>query len=506
MSIGAFTSTLGFSAQSQWAADEKRRRDAAVARETVYYHWHDELLALVQAELSRVSDVNLDTIPFQPLNICGRIISDLAMIYKKPARRRVGDVDPYEGIKSNINVQARAWDALARLHNTVLVRPFWWKDEERLEYRIYTPAHTEVKWREDDYTRPESVVYYTSRLSPSGMYESIAYEWTSTDARMITAEGEDVIDGLRDTSNPYGELPFVVLRLQDMGDFWGEGATELTQANVQFLAQWSLLLENAQQQGFSIPFGINTGLGRRVLSQSETGSNELRTVGIGPRKGIFVENVASEEATPSLTYITPQPLLDATGRLLDKSLSLVCWRYGLSMDRLAIIKSDAGLRNGQSGVAKALDNADLEEIREAALETYREFESELYRVTAMVLAKDGGPTLPDPKEFRIDFAELDVKRTFDEIKAEREFKLANGMATVPEFMVEDNPDLKLPDAQKKWRENMALNEELTLATGIRGALQPDDEPAREGEDADEGRDAETEGEGAPDRKGKGGLV
>jgi len=486
-----------FQLQGLAAAEEEARRERAAEMLNVYHGFREEVLELVDAELRRVSDVDIEKIPRLLVNITRRVASQIAMVYKRPARRYFTDGKDEASerlkeilVKSDIDSASRSWDALGFLFNTVLVRPvvdgFVGKIPV-VRFLTYNPAHTDVKGLDADYLKPEAVQYYTQMVSEFGAKSWHVTRWTATTAEEITTTGVTGLDGSDDTANKYGMLPFAVLRMEDMGEFWGAGADDLVDANVQFIAQLALLLENGMQQGFSIPFGVNTGLGRKVTVQSETSggvTNQQPSRGLGPRVGIFVEDVAEGEVPPSLSFVTPDPLLDPISKILNMLVGFISWRYGLSSERVASVVNAAV--DNKSGVSKQMDNADLEEIREQRLESFRRFEADLWTVLRRVLEVDGGVTFEESLVYHVDFSELDVKPSTADVVQLQQHQIANHIRTPVDFIMELNPDLDEKAAMEQFRKNKAINDELLLARSVEDALGGGDTSPREGEGGDAG--------------------
>jgi hypothetical protein len=460
-------------AQTAIATEEEQRRKLSADDEAIYFGFRKEVEALVAAELKRTTKIELNKIPWMKIDIATRLIDLMAMIYKSPAIRTAGDGQESKGAKdyqevlknSNINTAAPQWDALARLHNTVLVRPYYYADTGQVEFRIYTPAHTDVISDEIDHRKPELVRYWVDRRNGAGTYEAVAYEWTADTAIKIDGNQGVPMEGLETTANPYGILPFAVLRLREMGEFWGEGASDITSGSIQWLAQLAGLLKNGQDQSFSILLAINTGLGKVALA-SEVGT--ASTVEIGSSTVIAAEGISKEDPQPSLEYVTPDPKLDELVKILNSILKVLCWRYGISASRAVDLISGAVGVSSESGVAKSLDNADLEELRSRDLEAYRNFEKDLYKVLRVVMRVDAKIELPE--EFRIDFGELAVKQTQAEQHADHDHKVKYNLATPIDFIMEANPDLTEKEAQKIYDDNKKLNEELMASDVIRESL------------------------------------
>lgn len=488
--LSSVTSTLaqvGFAwaRQSMAAAAESTRRSAAQDLEDVYHGIEATTKALWKAELLKVTNsINPEKAPYRQLRILHRMVDQLAMSYKDPAKRTVGASaedpanDKYQELlaKSNIGQAMRQAEAMARLHNTVLIRPVWDNEAERLDYRVYTPAHTDVEPMDDDWRRPESVLVYVVTPGTWGK-RTVVHAWRKEEAVRIDHRGDGPLSGADDTANPYGDLPFAVLRLEETGEFWGPGARDLLDGQIGYQVLESALGKNAISQGFSRWLGVNLKLNRSAITAGSA-LQDSATVEWGPDKIHCRDEVQTGEVLPDLKAVTPTPAVDALTNVLNNLLRSLCWTRGLSTSRALALVS--GAVTGESGVSKAMDDADLEELRQAAQESLREAERDLYRVTRMVLATDAQIELPDEATFRVEFAEPKVKRTTQEVVADRTFRLAAGLISPAEILMEERPGLDKATAEDIVQANLQFTRDLLDLNVIRSALQSPAGPAQAG--------------------------
>jgi hypothetical protein len=111
------------------------------------------------------------------------------------------------------------------IFNTVLVQPVW--RNEKIELDIITPNFCSVDSYDDDYMNIESVM-----ISKSIEDEDKIVYWSDTEHYYLDANGnkEAVTDengksnGMK---NPYGELPFAVLRFQSLHLTSGENLSRI---------------------------------------------------------------------------------------------------------------------------------------------------------------------------------------------------------------------------------------------------------------------------------------
>lgn len=467
--------------QAKLASDQAARRLEAQKLDDLYFRRPKETRALVEAELKRLTgdDAVATKAPYRLLPVMRRLVDVVAMCYSDPPTRTAGEGtagDAYQALlkASDIEDLGPRVEAMAHVHNTVLVRPFWDDERKRMEFRVYTPSHTDVLEDPADHTRAKMVQIYVVRPGANGVDETVVYAWTPETAEKITSTGVYPMEGAEGTDNDYGELPFAVLRLEDQGEFWGSGATDLAEGQISYQALESALGKNAVAQGFSKWLGINLGLqGSRVTNASEI--SPYAKVAWGPDKVHCVDGVERESLPPSLEAITPQPMLSELTNVLANLLRSLCWTRGLSSDRaVSLISGSVG--QAQSGVAKAMDNADLEELRKRTIPALRRFEADLYRVTKLVYDTDAAEhfgALPEPEAFSVDFAEPVIRRTTAEVNQDRLARMEMGLATPVDYEIEDNPDLAddRAQAEQNVRERLEFNREMMDLNALRGSLR-----------------------------------
>jgi lipopolysaccharide export LptBFGC system permease protein LptF len=108
-----------------------------------------------------------------------------------------------------------------------------------------------------------------------------------------------------------------------------------------------------------------------------------------------------------------------------------------------------------------MDKINQIEIRKDDLEPCREFEEERFEIIKRVNnywkdeIEDGKEIKLDYK-LKVDFAEINVPKTEDEIWRSREEQEKRFMATPKDWLKEDNPDLTDEEAENLLKENKEL--------------------------------------------------
>lgn len=469
----------------------------------------DGIKTQIQALFSKRTVIDFATeIPWVPINFLESIVDQLAALYAEPPVRslKAPDLPPgsngedvsEELLKQHSDaskaLQALLAEALEGsgineacqtaleqcwLFNTAIVGPHWIRDKEKLGFGVYNSADTVVLSDTGDHKKIALIAYRRNEFLADGVIEDTAYYvWTDTEHYRVSTHTPTphAVGNNKEMVNPYKTLDiFAVLRIKDKRKFYGPASTDLWYANREIIFQNGLLLRNAMWQGFSIPFSVNCGFGKTKYD-ADTGK-PLPGAKIGPGQPVEVDNVKSDDYPPDFRFVTPAPLLEEIIGVIEALLKMVGIRYRFDARKMALAMVS---QTEESGIAKAFDAGALEEIRNRIVGPARAFENDLYRAVVIVNNLHSKTDLPEDG-FLVDFADVQVKRTDKEIREDREFRLGKHLTTVPEIMLEDNPDLEtLAAAEAKWKQNKILNDQMLF--GFEDDPEDDDDNPPEGGD------------------------
>lgn len=156
------------------------------------------------------------------IDVVRKIVNRTSLAYKTPAERYIVEEKPNENYQlllesSNINQQAKTWNRLAKVLDTVYVAPFWRTDH--IEYEIFPPHLVTIEEDPKNYLEPLSVTY---QMESGG--KTVFVYWSKEYNYMLDENGKRMPqDGNTDGTNPYGLLPFIPCRLRPCDNHWGEG-------------------------------------------------------------------------------------------------------------------------------------------------------------------------------------------------------------------------------------------------------------------------------------------
>lgn len=341
------------------------------------------------------------------------------------------------------------------IFNTVLVQPVW--RNEKIELDIITPNFCSVESYDNDFEKAKEVF-----ISKSIDDEDKIVYWSDTEHYYLTATGEkesvtDEEGNNNGMKNPYGELPFAVLRFQCSSDFWGEPQQDLIENNIWYDVQESNKFFVEMFQGLGVGLGINLG--------------KNGTVSLSPNTLICVDKVRTEDQTPSLNFSSTGAPLSELRDSIDAYYKRIGNSKGLSAQSMTNDISD------QSGISKAYDSAELQIKKDSHKIVMKAFESELWEKIKLVYNYNAKDKIPDGLTFRIDIVEDEPMINVSDEIAITEFKLEKNMISIVDLMIKDNPDLNTDDAMRILEENKKLNEKyLTLNINENGKEKTGNNP------------------------------
>lgn len=335
------------------------------------------------------------------------------------------------------------------LFNTILVQPVW--RNEQIELDIITPNFCSVESYENDFSKPKAVMISKA----IGDEDRIVY-WSDTEHYYVDENGNklpiiDEDDNSNGMVNPYGELPFAVLRFNESSDFWGEPQQDLIENNIWYDVRESNSYFIEMFQGLGVGLGIN-------LSKNGT-------ISLSPNTMILVDNVRAEDQTPSINFSSTGAPLSEIRANLEYFYKLIGNSKGLSSQAMSNDITD------QSGVAKAYDSAELEIKKDSHKVIMKAFERELYEKIAMVYNYNVKDVFKPDLEFKVDIVEDEPAINVSEEISIAEFKLNNNMVSILDLMIKDNPDLTSEEAMLRLEENKAINEKYLIINNSNGKAQ-----------------------------------
>lgn len=397
---------------------------------------------------------DIEEMQLQLINITEKIINQMCVVYLDPAQRRIaidGEVseeltDYYNSIlPMDINTQDKQSHRLAKLHNTVL--PHVTFENGRFKYTTLPSYLYNIK---QDAKKLLEVSY-------EKMYGDDWYQvfWTKDKHYRLDAFGNpsNVPEG--DGTNPFGVIPFPVKRMKNSVDFWGEGQNDLINVSEQINLLLTKLVNSDVIMGTEgTVLAINLDLSK--AGEEKEGLKKVRT---GRRHPISVENVRDDAVQPSLQHITTDPHIEDTIGMIDWYIKMIANFKGLNPNAVLSQIKDT------SDFQKIMDAVDQMEIRKDDVEPCRVFEYDRFEITKtmnnVLVDTEDLQLIPEEAELMVDFADIEIQKTPQDLRDDRDWRLEKNLITLTDILIEDNPDLDEEQAAEIIANNKTSNSTLT---------------------------------------------
>lgn len=399
--------------QADTAANLQRKEDTAKRLD----FYHDQQLDHLETKLNELfSDPS--TMVKASLNVVKKIINQLAQCYREPPVRTVEGSQKDENLYSEIaegmalDVKMKQASRYAKLLKTILLRPVWRNDQ--LDLDILTGNILDVATGD---TPQDLTQVLITDFGNSDNIEDVEYSfWTPETWQRLNYRGEV----LEEEPNPYGVLPFLpVFDYAPTGsEFWLPGGDDIIsiQEAVNLKIVDLLYLLSTQSFGVGWIKGTPGGGNLRVDPGSLVELPEEGALGFEAQKARILDVVES----------------------IDRLIKWACVSNGLS----ATSFTTQPYRD-ESGIAKRLDSAELNEKRRDDIALWRSYEKQLFNLIRIVHnTHSPGRKLSEQAILNIDFADPE-QETDPKTQAETWEKLVGlGVANAVDIALERNPDLK----------------------------------------------------------------
>jgi hypothetical protein len=296
-------------------------------------------------------------------------------------------------------------------YNTVIAEAVW--RDDKVEIDIITGANCSVETG-SDYLKIEEIA--TARI---GEDKHIIVSFWDKENHYLTKGGERYApDDNEKMINPYGVLPFSVLRIKEGTDFWGQPNWGL------FLFQLSYILKKSDNflgeayQKFPLLWGENAQLPKGFV--------------IGPGSYLNIDNPNSPGKTVSLNSLSHNTNWESIINLQEHSAKQFFVNEGLPASTASTESKDL------SGKAKEIDTLELFEERPFLQMKLKNFAIDLLNKMVMVhnYHSQSGK-IPENGKVIFNFNEDETLKTQDEIIKEREMQKKYFIADEIDFIMQD---------------------------------------------------------------------
>ena len=408
------------------------------------------------------------------VNVTKKMIDRLAVIYREPADRYITgeegeDNQPltdylYEILPEDINTKDKKAHRFAKLFNTSLTQIYFDKNTGKIGLNIEPSHKLKVKTDYDDPYKITEVSYEKYFLNKVGKEELFTVVWNKDEHYKVDTDGKKYpVGDNEDMKNPFkdeddeGVIPFPYLMLDEGEDFWGIGQDDLVNVNevVNFLL--TFLLNDAIVLGTSgTLLAVNLDLIKK--GEEKGGAKKVR---VGRRHPIVVDGVRTDMQTPSLSYVSSDPLIIEIQNSIDYRIKQIAVLKGLNPNTILSEIKDT------SDYQKMMDAVEMLEVRRDDVEPCRAFEKRRFEVIKAVnnaAEKDSElkskfklQKIDWDAELGVDFAEIVAQKSTDEIWKDREEREKRNMGSAIDWLMEEDPDIDEEQAQEILDSNKVIN-------------------------------------------------
>jgi len=369
-------------------------------------------------------------IPHYNTNIVKKFVNRMSKIYTIGAKRNVND--KYTELTSVKNARMKQMERMTRLLGTCATYVMYDEMEQRFEYR---PIYYFEPYFGDNPYKPEAIVYPMMHghadLSDTS---DLMYAYWDKEICLKFDENGNVLEEIK---HNLGVLPFVFThREEQLDSFFVEGASDLVSANEHINITMTEMQLGLRFQMFGQP--VVTGL-ISDNSNVRAGSDEILTLPEGSNYNI----------------VSPQ------GNVRDV-IENIKWQIELVAlnNHLFVTFAQSG-GEVPSGISLMIKDLERHEDFIDDKELYRQYENEFYKIE-YALSQTNSLGLPDPKQFKVDFSEVEYPMTTQDKIMLNEYRLKHNLVTEAQILAEENKDLSLDDARAIIEQNKQVNQTLVV--------------------------------------------
>lgn len=416
------------------------------------------------------------------INIVTKTVDQLSIVYRNPAKRAIiKDAEKTEALKAELEKLTQYYESLlfavntadktasryAKLCNVSLTYVYF--DKGKIKYKVLPTWLYDVVVSDEDPYKLEKVSYKTyfgDKEYRVVWTEDEYYKVESLKFGDIVSPGdkEPVNDSPYGIRNPYGIIPYAVLRLKEQGDFYGNGMTDLVNGNEQInVILTELMNEHILMGGAGTVLATNCGL----ATQKQDGSTSIKHVKVGRKHPIVRDNVQTTDVPPSIEYVSTQPLLQELRATVDWYIKMFALSKGLNPNSFLAEIQDT------SGFSKVMDAFEQIELRKDDIEPCRIFEDERFEITRVINNFHASTTdkslyklEPIKSEYylKVDFAEVETYLTPEQQDAKDKRDLELNLINVYDLKRRDNPDLTDEEIEVELQKNKSINDKYKPQT------------------------------------------
>lgn len=385
-------------------------------------------------------------------NLTKLVIDELSVIYNEEPDRTVNDAKEVDGERfakivedSQLNLVMDTALRLAKLCKTVLVKPVW--RSEKIEYDILTPNIFDVIQDPLDPTKAKGIIYAFQRDiandTPTGnnsarsqdkmaVDDTIYYYWDAekhfTFSYSFNEKKEILVDIVNnpdnpDNINPYGVLPFVVVRDgYPVDNFFIEGGDDLI--NVNEILNIKLTEKNylTKMQSFSVPV--------------RKGADSKTALILDPSMTVDLPADDDVSTGSDFRFVSPDAKISELENDIEARLRRIAIKYHLNPDMFVA-----------SGTRSSADSLQMQNYRLGLIikrdkPIFRLAEIGLFELTKIINNYHSNEKIAESATLSIDYSDLEIPVTMAEQDQHLLLLSNNGLLTKKDWVKIVNKDIQ----------------------------------------------------------------
>lgn len=368
-------------------------------------------------------------------------------IYENTPVREISDVEyDLSTYLNSINYNIKIKECFKKAKYYGIAEMFIYWDGSKVRLEVIVPDRYVVETKSDDYLTKEKI--YIQKSRNNGEVLELFYEaWTDDTYSVILADGslEKRKVGEVETEmqrNIYGKIPVIALRFSEGDYYFPEPNWDLfnTQIALDIKRTNNFYTELFQTFGIYVATNLN-------LKEGET---------LSPNQILKVDNVKTEDVTPSLQFVTPNIDWAQLNNNIDFEVLDSLRSQGINTSSASIDQKT------QSGTAKTIDELELIEERENVKDILYRFEIECLNMIRTV-QNANGIAIPDG-EFEVYYSEEKTIESIDDKIKRREMEMKYKIKSEIDFIMEDY-ECSEEEAKEIYNENNKNNQAETNPDG-----------------------------------------
>ena len=341
-----------------------------------------------------------------------------------------------------LGVAMKKWEVYANAVELSALHPIWDSELNKFKFRVFHQGQLYAAQKDEDPEEADALIYRREWYDSVNHKDIVDYvNWSNDYAFIFDSNGvQRSADPVTNPNmiNPYGVIPFAVLRAQmPEGTYFPELSEELVTAQLEIDILLTYINQLARLQSFGIP-----------VAENWSGNSEIV---IDPSLVLKIPAPTAGEASGKFYFVTPPNTLPQLLDVLKDKLSRLLIRYGLPPSAFRVGGTVS------SGYALRLESTELRRHRIDAIPLISAAIKDFWRIIIKMYNKHKNTNLDENAIISIDYPEpaYEDDPTTEQTKVNiRVQKIKMGVSSPIEWAMEENPDLNEEQAIAFVTENL----------------------------------------------------